>query len=507
MNIPFLFPSLLSSIIVAVFLIFFRYTTLLKIIIILFTCSSFFLSIIYFASNSFTGAGINDSVIFHLKYVVDLDLISQFWQEFVFFLVSILSVCFFAFYVLSRRTQINSQPSNVLFRAFKTAMPLFLSVFSLCVHPSISDLNKILSYSSNAIDSDLFESLYEPVSISPIADGKSFIYIYAESLERIYFDNYKFPNLVPSLSQLIDERGASVHGIKQMPMTEWTIAGMTASQCGIPLMPFQSSRNDFGMVDSFLPGIDCWGDILSESNYDLYYLGGADLDFANKGLFYKTHGFDFVNGLDEIQNKNNNNLPVSKWGIYDDSLLVMAKKQIYEAVNKDGNFGYVMLTLDTHAPSGFLSPSCTGIKYKTGKSGVLNSVKCADILLAQFIDDLLTDPRLSDVLVVLASDHLVMGNDAGLLSADFSRDNLWVVFNSEEGKVKERLATTLDVAPTFLNLLGFDVNKFGLGTNLFGIEKTLLEQYGPERLETLFFSWRDSFWSFWGDSKKQIHTE
>ena len=65
------------------------------------------------------------------------------------------------------------------------------------------------------------------------------MYIYGESLERTWFDNNAFPNLTPELGALKNESLDFSH-TAQLPGTDYTIAGMVASQCGIPLFaPFE----------------------------------------------------------------------------------------------------------------------------------------------------------------------------------------------------------------------------------------------------------------------------
>ena len=83
-------------------------------------------------------------------------------------------------------------------------------------------------------------------------------------------------------------------------------------------------------VDKFIPLAKCMGDILNEENYNLHYIGGSDLDFAGKGNFYRTHGFNSVEGWYELEDKLNNKNYRSPWGVYDDELFEL----IYERIQK-----------------------------------------------------------------------------------------------------------------------------------------------------------------------------
>ncbi|TGB66234.1 hypothetical protein C9E90_13820, partial [Salmonella enterica subsp. enterica serovar Enteritidis] len=92
---------------------------------------------------------------------------------------------------------------------------------------------------------------------------------YGESLERTYFDNDAFPNLTPELGALKNE-GLDFSHTMQLPGTDYTIAGMVASQCGIPLFaPFEGNAS--ASVSSFFPQNICLGDILKNSGYQNYF--------------------------------------------------------------------------------------------------------------------------------------------------------------------------------------------------------------------------------------------
>jgi len=49
-------------------------------------------------------------------------------------------------------------------------------------------------------------------------------------------------------------------------------------------------------MNNFMPDAVCLGDILKSRGYHLEFMGGANNEFAGKGLFYKNHGFVSVEG-------------------------------------------------------------------------------------------------------------------------------------------------------------------------------------------------------------------
>lgn len=145
------------------------------------------------------------------------------------------------------------------------------------------------------------------------------MYIYGESLERTYFDNDAFPDLTPELGKLKSE-GLDFSNTAQLPGTDYTIAGMVASQCGIPLFaPFEGNAS--ASVSSFFPQNICLGDILKNSGYENYFVQGANLRFAGKDVFLKSHGFDHLYGAEELKTTVADPAYRNDWGFYDDTVL------------------------------------------------------------------------------------------------------------------------------------------------------------------------------------------
>ena len=125
------------------------------------------------------------------------------------------------------------------------------------------------------------------------------VYIYAESLERTYFDTELFPGLADELNALRTD-SIDFSNTQQLPGTGYTIAGMVASQCGIPLFaPFDGNASS--AVSTFYPENVCLGDVLKAAGYSNYFYQGAELAFAGKDTFLKSHGFDHVYGFKELR--------------------------------------------------------------------------------------------------------------------------------------------------------------------------------------------------------------
>ena len=82
-----------------------------------------------------------------------------------------------------------------------------------------------------------------------------------------------------------------------------------------------------------------------------------------------------------------------------------------------------------------------------------------------------------------------MNNFPGKFLAHAREENRkWVTILINPAKTpsnKRRQFTSIDITPTMLEAMGFDIaeHRFGLGASLFSEEKTLLEIYGADSLE------------------------
>lgn len=466
-----------------------------------------FLSIGYLTADYFTNDGLTDAVLFHLVVGAEgvglldfLDLLVKVGLGIAALLTFLgLAIHRFQKFVKNRRLLAQAPPELHFWR---TLSALVCANVSLAVHPATIDgVTLWTQYHNESENSDISEFV-RPIRYTSVtgAPKKNLVYIYLESLERTYFDESKFPGLIRYLREL-EKAAISFHGLVQAPMTGWTIAGMTASQCGIPMSTFNVGANRMGERNQFLPGATCLGDILKKEGYYLTYVGGADLKFAGKGNFYSTHGFDEIIGLREMDALSLRPQPKSEWGVYDDTTLNLVYQKFEELSQGDKPFGLFSLTLDTHPPRGHKTPACAGMVYGDGKNEMLNAVYCADYLVARFIHKIRSSPYADNTILVVGSDHLVMNSEATALiqrPGTLPRNNLLLVFDpSSQAKIVIRAGTTLDVAPTLFSLLGYEIDAFAMGRNLLGKNPTMVEKYGFDVFAGKVEHWRTDLWKYW----------
>jgi phosphoglycerol transferase MdoB-like AlkP superfamily enzyme len=239
--------------------------------------------------------------------------------------------------------------------------------------------------------------------------GKNLLMIYMESLESLYLDDSVFPGLTPNLIRLRN-RALNFTALHQLPGTGWTVAGMLSSQCGTPLIYETGPGTNDILQGGFLNRAVCLGDVLKAAGYRQVFMGGATTDFAGKGEFLKAHGYDEINGREQLVRKLDDPGYTNDWGLYDDSLFLLAERRFAELASDRRPFNLTLLTVDTHHPGGNASKSCAD--YEAMNNSMLDAVHCTDQLVGQFLDRLAHYPAWNDTLVVLLSDHLAMRNVA-----------------------------------------------------------------------------------------------
>jgi len=339
------------------------------------------------------------------------------------------------------------------------------TMLSIAPNPGLRDIARHLWPA--APETASFRRLYHKPRIEPVhPTHPNLVFIYAESMERTYFDESLFPGLTPRLRALESE-ATSFIDIRQVGMTGYTIAGIVASQCGIPLSPLGFEGNRMASMDRYLPGALGLSDLLNRQGYHLVYMGGAPLWFAGKGTFYHTHGFHEVLGREELAPQLEDPGYLNAWGLYDDSLFDLAFNRFEALARGENPFGLFLLTLDTHHPDGHRSRRVADLTYGDGSNAMLNAVHASDELIHQFVSRIRASPHGDTTVIVIASDHLAIANNALHLLQQRERRNLFLVLEPGQrtGTRVDRRGSTLDIGATLLPFLGFE-GAIGLGRDL-----------------------------------------
>lgn len=454
---------------------------------------SLLLTITYAVSNYFTDKGIDESVVYHVRYGLGEAGFQEYAGIMVLSVIALIAIAglFYCFIkVIARRQKERCDQKR------KNNLPIALSVMAIILSPASENIYSLFDaeFSSQSINNEEYVKVNEGVVKEPL----NLIYIYAESLEETYFNENIFPGLMPNLNK-VRNKAIVFKDVAQVTHTGWTIAGMVASQCGVPLFS-ASQGNSMSGMPQFLSGATCMGDVLSRNNYELFYLGGASLEFAGKGNFYKTHGFTSIQGRAQLSKKLDDPSYKSAWGLYDDSLFKIAQEELVKRTEQKSPFALFMLTLDTHHPRGHLSSSCALQDYGDGSNPMLNAVHCSDKLISEFVDHIQVSGLGKNTLIVIGSDHLAMKNTATDLLNQDDRKNMLIMIPPElqEGVVIDTPSSVLDVAATILPMLGFKSDRLGFGRNILNEETPkLIEKYKKfDRYLNSSNALVSSFWNY-----------
>lgn len=331
----------------------------------------------------------------------------------------------------------------------------------------------ISAFVHNQFGKDYFGEHYvypQTIKIAPINNNikpKNLVLIYVESLE----DSYKNPatfgrNLLSSLDKV---KGVSFSHYKQAPGTNWTIAGITATQCGLPLknVSLYDGNNQGENIKSFLPNAVCLGDVLHDAGYHNVYMGGDALKFSGKGKFFQDHHYDEVYGREELK-KNLTASEMNYWGLYDDDLLVLVKAKLKSLHAQSQPFNLTFTTIDTHGPNGHFSKYCKS-RGVTEFKGV---VECTSNQVSNFITFMKKNDYLKDTNVVILGDHLAMYNPVHQ-ELDHTKERYIFnrfISNTPITKNRENILH-FDLFPTILEFIGFQVEGGQLGLGFSGISQ------------------------------------
>lgn len=456
-----------------------------------------FQSILYYLFFNLTGVGFNESIPFHLKSGIKGAGIGDFYR----LIIDVSSAVFLLigtsiFYQhLQGKTEDNRSVHTPSLGKFTTVIFSFLLLLNPLTY-DIYDTYRTVEENPKFQFKDFYKKPHTDI-VKP-KQQYNLIWIYAEAFERIYLNDSVFPKLTPRLTQL-EKKSLSFTNIHQVWGTGWTIAGIVASQCGIPLYAVGRQQNDLGKLPQFLPKVAGIGNILKQHNYQCIFIQGSPRAFAGNDRYLVSHGFDLFS-FENIDSRYKTRENISRWGLNDDKTFEFAKQKYQELQRQNHPFALMLSTINTHSPHGFVPPSYKKMKYGNGKNNSLNAFKVSDYLISKFIDDIKKIDRHNNTMIVVSSDHLTMKNlaYATLEKHSGKRRNLFMVYFPEkiQPRFHHKSGSTLDEGITVLNLMGYNIQHLGFGTSLLHKQPSLSGKAGNEINEVLK-SWKKYYFQFW----------
>lgn len=341
---------------------------------------------------------------------------------------------------------------------------------------------------------DIKDHFQKPTFTLSPKNKKNVILVYLESLES----TYEFLDQTASAYSLIKPlmKDAVIgNNIAQTIGSKYTTAGMVSSQCGVPLLPMGLNnaifeRKDSNLeIDDFYKNIECLSDKLSEEGYNLSFMNGADARKYSKRSFLRSHGYTRIfdeHAVTEEERLGRDNL----WGLNDEILYENLRKEIDFLASQQKPFLLSYLTISTHGPNGYLDSDCAYLGNQT--SQIPAAIQCSINKLTAFYSYIHKKGLAENTIFVVMSDHLARKNTLGRdLTKQKNRKNLFFVKGAGNPLISNKPASALDIYPTILELLGYEIkdNRANMGVSLFSKNKTLIETFGSaQQLNRRFHS-------------------
>lgn len=352
--------------------------------------------------------------------------------------------------------------------------------------------------------------------VSPVADvqtvletpeePKNLITIFLESTEESFSDTTVFETDMMQPLNEVTEEWSRFSALNMYEGSGWTMAGITGTECGIPLrgigdFSFGVNHNDIGADNSgYMSGAVCIGDVLKRAGYENVFMGGADAGFAAKRNYLTAHGYDQVQDLGYWQSRGETEIsPV--WGLSDRRLMENAKQEVTRLYEQDQPFSLTLLTLDIHEPL-HLFESCDITTLDPAES----VQRCSASAVADFISYLGEEGYLDDTVVFITGDHEKMLADGVAfterLQGKTSRPLYNRLWSPDAVEIERSKIDQLSVYATLLDVLdlGREDGRAGVGVSALvpEAEVTGMVALQPEEYQALVKSRsRDLYRHIW----------
>lgn len=369
---------------------------------------------------------------------------------------------------------------------FVSEIPILDYVHILCGSPE-----KNTSYSKFFVDNYINP---DSTKITPPKQKRNLILIYLESLETTFSDKShggnQDDNLIPEITELalhnisFGKSNNQIGGGTNVSGTNSTFSSMHTRSLGIPYVANYKKTPILHHYKSLYK-------ILNENGYHQIFFQG------NPGLYNEFRDFTIDQKIDEVYGPDDlaEKLKlepgdyIKKQGFRNvqDKDAFRFAYQILDTISEP--FSLTFFTIDTHGPHGLYDADCVKADDEGNEDERLKATaRCVSRELSKFLDSLQSKPFYENTSIVIFGDHLFMGSS---LVKDFpNRKWVNIFINSSDVPVSEnkRLFSSVDMFPTILSSIGFEIagDKLGFGTNLFGNQKTLIEEIGVDSLNKEF---------------------
>jgi phosphoglycerol transferase len=374
--------------------------------------------------------------------------------------------------------------NNVNITLFLCALSLLC--FATQLHRVDREFNVIAFVKSylTSPDEDFFAQNYSVPNENEIVfkNKKDLVVVLSESLESSFFDSKISSAPLQSRLASIKKDSAYFDDMFMPDLSAWTIAAAATWHFGIPLkLPSFLDKNSYYSKRGFLPGAKSIFEILQKNGYKTVLVMGTKSPWSGMEALFQSHGGFTIYDRRYFESKGwslEENKGFADWG-YNDKFILARAKEIYLKLKKDQQpFVLFIETVDTHSPNGYAPKD--SVKYGDIRDAIVEADRNLNDF-SSFIQNTASD----NTAIALIGDHLLMGNPKFLAARD--RRRIFNIFWAKDMKFtfnKNKKITTLDIAPTLLELTGatWSSRQFGLGISALSSKPTLVEKYGLQKL-------------------------
>ncbi|WP_457647793.1 LTA synthase family protein [Profundibacter sp.] len=312
---------------------------------------------------------------------------------------------------------------------------------------------------------------------------KNLVLIYLEGFEQNYLKAPETRSYTGPLQEAL-KNSIRFTNVGQVRGTHFSVAGLTATQCGVPLMPsvaFDVRKGHANMDQGVYPQIVCLADILAGEGYDTSYFVGTGYDDFSLGKLLETHSFSELFGPENATFEERDQMSI--WGLQDRFVFQKARDKLTAMAQTDRPFLIAIETISTHGPDGLPDNGC---HVETDlQSGMPASLYCISEYTKNYLELISELGLADDTIVAVMSDHLAWKTVlTPALKRIAPRRNLFALFNAGEPAKIDKLGVAFDIFPTILEALGYGLknDRANMGVSLFSDKPSMASQYGLEQL-------------------------